>query len=200
MAEKNKGDGILIAVARIVAFVLVAALLGAVVWYAIATSGFSNFNRVRFGDTVLTQKTTDLSLTEGARNEFEVTNLNFTTSDPTYKIEIYLNGETPFSFTLGDGESYSSLGIEEDISEYFRPEITESGFTLFPPSEASRPETLLAWLYPDAAETTLTSETDMQTDYYVMRIIFSNNVTYEVYFHIVLLDVGIPLDPPQIIF
>lgn len=145
-------------------------------------------------------KTTDLSLTEGARNEFEVTNLNFTTSDPTYKIEIYLNGETPFSFTLGDGESYSSLGIEEDISEYFRPEITESGFTLFPPSEASRPETLLAWLYPDAAETTLTSETDMQTDYYVMRIIFSNNVTYEVYFHIVLLDVGISLDPPQIIF
>lgn len=40
----------------------------------------------------------------------------------------------------------------------------------------------------------------MQTDYYVMRIIFSNNVTYEVYFHIVLLDVGISLDPPQIIF
>lgn len=200
MAGKGSG-GVLGAVAKIVSLVLVAAMLGAVIWYAIATNGFSDFNRVKFGDTVLTQRTRDVSVTEGTRNVFTVTNLNFTTSAPTYKLEVYLNSEEPFTFTMnGDGESYSSLGIEEDIAEYFRPEITESGFTLFPPAASSRAETLLAWLYPDATETTLTSDAEEDADLFVLRILFSDNVTYEVYFHIVLLDVDISLDKDNIIF
>ncbi len=200
MAGKGSG-GVLGAVAKIVSLVLVAAMLGAVIWYAIATNGFSDFNRVKFGDTVLTQRTRDVSVTEGTRNVFTVTNLNFTTSAPTYKLEIYLNSEEPFSFTMnGDGESYSSLGIEEDIAEYFRPEITESGFTLFPPAASSKTETLLAWLYPDAADLAVTSDAENGADLFVMRILFSNNVTYEVYFHIVLPDVDLSLDKDNIIF
>ena len=200
MAGKGSG-GVLGAVAKIVSLVLVAAMLGAVIWYAIATNGFSDFNRVKFGDTVLTQRTRDVSVTEGTRNVFTVTNLNFTTSAPTYKLEIYLNSEEPFSFTMnGDGESYSSLGIEEDIAEYFRPEITESGFTLFPPAASSKTETLLALLYPDAADLAVTSDAENGADLFVMRILFSNNVTYEVYFHIVLPDVDLSLDKDNIIF
>lgn len=200
MAGKGSG-GVLGAIAKIVSLVLVAAMLGAVIWYAIATNGFSDFNRVKFGDTVLTQRTRDVSVTEGTRNVFTVTNLNFTTSAPTYKLEVYLNSEEPFTFAMnGDGESYSSLGIEEDIAEYFRPEITESGFTLFPPAASSRAETLLAWLYPDAADLAVTSDAENGADLFVLRILFSNNVTYEVYFHIVLLDVDISLDKDNIIF
>ncbi len=200
MAGKGSG-GVLGAIAKIVSLVLVAAMLGAVIWYAIATNGFSDFNRVKFGDTVLTQRTRDVSVTEGTRNVFTVTNLNFTAGAPTYKLEIYLNSEEPFSFTMnGDGESYSSLGIEEDIAEYFRPEITESGFTLFPPAASSRAETLLAWLYPDAADLAVTSDAENGADLFVMRILFSNNVTYEVYFHIVLPDVDLSLDKDNIIF
>lgn len=200
MAGKGSG-GVLGAIAKIVSLVLVAAMLGAVIWYAIATNGFSDFNRVKFGDTVLTQRTRDVSVTEGTRNVFTVTNLNFTTSAPTYKLEVYLNSEEPFTFAMnGDGESYSSLGIEEDIAEYFRPEITESGFTLFPPAASSKTETLLAWLYPDAADLAVTSDAENGADLFVMRILFSNNVTYEVYFHIVLPDVDLSLDKDNIIF
>ena len=49
MAGKGSG-GVLGAIAKIVSLVLVAAMLGAVIWYAIATNGFSDFNRVKFGD------------------------------------------------------------------------------------------------------------------------------------------------------
>lgn len=200
MAGKGSG-GVLGAIAKIVSLVLVAAMLGAVIWYAIATNGFSDFNRVKFGDTVLTQRTRDVSVTEGTRNVFTVTNLNFTTSAPTYKLEVYLNSEEPFTFAMnGDGESYSSLGIEEDIAEYFRPEITESGFTLFPPAASSKTETLLAWLYPDAADLAVTSDAENGADLFVLRILFSDNVTYEVYFHIVLPDVDLSLDQDNIIF
>lgn len=198
MAGKGSG-GVLGAVAKIVSLVLVAAMLGAVIWYAIATNGFSDFDRVQYGDTVLTKTTTNVTLLAGEKNEFRIENLNFTTNDPTYTIEIYLNSEEPFTYTMnGDGESYSSLGIEENIAEYFEPEITESGFTLSPPKESYKLVSLLAWLYPDATDLALSSATDSEADQYLLVLTFSNNTAYNVYFHVS--EISLSLDKDNIIF
>lgn len=194
MAGKGSG-GVLGAVAKIVSLVLVAAMLGAVIWYAIATNGFSDFNRITGMNQVMTETTTGVRLNAGSRTEFTVTNLNLTTSAPSYSVTIYFNSEEPVSFAMNDdGESYTTRGEEADLAEYFGAELTEDGFSVMPPLEHSE-ELLLQWLYPEASGIAVTSETG-DADLYVMTVTFSDASVYSIYFNVQSLT----LDPPQIIF
>lgn len=194
MAGKGSG-GVLGAVAKIVSLVLVAAMLGAVIWYAIATNGFSDFNRITGMNQVMTETTTGVRLNAGSRTEFTVTNLNLTTSAPSYSVTIYFNSEEPFSFAMNDdGESYTTRGEEADLAEYFGAELTEDGFSVMPPLEHSE-ELLLQWLYPEASGIAVTSETG-DADLYVMTVTFSDASVYSIYFNVQSLT----LDPPSIIF
>ena len=190
----NEG-GVLGAIAKIVSLVLVAAMLGAVIWYAIATNGFSDFNRITGMNQVMTETTTGVRLNAGSRTEFTVTNLNLTTSAPSYSVTIYFNSEEPFSFAMNDdGESYTTRGEEADLAEYFGAELTEDGFSVMPPLEHSE-ELLLQWLYPEASGIAVTSETG-DADLYVMTVTFSDASVYSIYFNVQSLT----LDPPSIIF
>lgn len=194
MAGKGSG-GVLGAVAKIVSLVLVAAMLGAVIWYAIATNGFSDFNRITGMNQVMTETTTGVRLNAGSRTEFTVTNLNLTTSAPSYSVTIYFNSEEPVSFAMNDdGESYTTRGEEADLAEYFGAELTEDGFSVMPPLEHSE-ELLLQWLYPEASGIAVTSETG-DADLYVMTVTFSDASVYSIYFNVQSLT----LDPPSIIF
>lgn len=194
MAGKGSG-GVLGAIAKIVSLVLVAAMLGAVIWYAIATNGFSDFNRITGMNQVMTETTTGVRLNAGSRTEFRVTNLNLTTSAPSYSVTIYFNSEEPFSFAMNDdGESYTTRGEEADLAEYFGAELTEDGFSVMPPLEHSE-ELLLQWLYPEASGIAVTSETG-DVDLYVMTVTFSDASVYSIYFNVQSLT----LDPPSIIF
>lgn len=190
----NEG-GVLGAIAKIVSLVLVAAMLGAVIWYAIATNGFSDFNRITGMNQVMTETTTGVRLNAGSRTEFTVTNLNLTTSAPSYSVTIYFNSEEPFSFAMNDdGESYTTRGEEADLAEYFGAELTEDGFSVMPPLEHSE-ELLLQWLYPEASGIAVTSETG-DADLYVMTVTFSDASVYSIYFNVQ----SLMLDPPSIIF
>ena len=194
MAGKGNG-GVLGAVAKIVSLVLVAAMLGAVIWYAIATNGFSDFNRITGMNQVMTETTTGVRLNAGSRTEFTVTNLNLTTSAPSYSVTIYFNSEEPVSFAMNDdGESYTTRGEEADLAEYFGAELTEDGFSVMPPLEHSE-ELLLQWLYPEASGIAVTSETG-DADLYVMTVTFSDASVYSIYFNVQ----SLMLDPPSIIF
>ena len=194
MAGKGSG-GVLGAIAKIVSLVLVAAMLGAVIWYAIATNGFSDFNRITGMNQVMTETTTGVRLSAGSRTEFTVTNLNLTTSAPSYSVTIYFNSEEPFSFAMNDdGESYTTRGEEADLAEYFGAELTEDGFSVMPPLEHSE-ELLLQWLYPEASGIAVTSETG-DADLYVMTVTFSDASVYSIYFNVQ----SLMLDPPSIIF
>lgn len=194
MAGKGSG-GVLGAIAKIVSLVLVAAMLGAVIWYAIATNGFSDFNRITGMNQVMTETTTGVRLNAGSRTEFTVTNLNLTTSAPSYSVTIYFNSEEPFSFAMNDdGESYTTRGEEADLAEYFGAELTEDGFSVMPPLEHSE-ELLLQWLYPEASGIAVTSETG-DADLYVMTVTFSDASVYSIYFNVQ----SLMLDPPSIIF
>ena len=100
----------------------------------------------------MTEKTTGVRLLAGRRTEFTVSNLNFTTSAPTYDVEIHFNSEEPFDFVMNDdGESYTTRGEDVDLAEYFGVELTEStldppsivfqdGETVTPPEEEQPPE------------------------------------------------------------
>lgn len=194
MAGKGSG-GVLGAVAKIVSLVLVAAMLGAVIWYAIATNGFSDFNRITGMNQVMTETTTGVRLNAGSRTEFTVTNLNLTTSAPSYSVTIYFNSEEPVSFAMNDdGESYTTRGEDADLAKYFGMELTESGFAVTPPLKHSE-ESLLQWLYPEASGIAVTSETG-DADLYVMTVTFSDASVYSIYFNVQSLT----LDPPSIIF
>ena len=194
MAGKGSG-GVLGAIAKIVSLVLVAAMLGAVIWYAIATNGFSDFNRITGMNQVMTETTTGVRLNAGSRTEFTVTNLNLTTSAPSYSVTIYFNSEEPVSFAMNDdGESYTTRGEEADLAEYFGAELTEDGFSVMPPLEHSE-ELLLQWLYPEASGIAVTSETG-DADLYVMTVTFSDASVYSIYFNVQ----SLMLDPPSIIF
>ena len=50
----------------------------------------------------MTETTTGVRLNAGSRTEFRVTNLNLTTSAPSYSVTIYFNSEEPFSFAMND--------------------------------------------------------------------------------------------------
>lgn len=190
----NEG-GVFSVIAKIFSFVLVAALLGGIIWFAVATDGFTNFNRITGGEQVMTKKTTGVRLLAGTRTEFTVSNLNFTTSAPSYKVEIYFNSEEPVSFAMNDdGESYTTRGEEADLAEYFGAELTEDGFSVMPPLEHSE-ELLLQWLYPEASGIAVTSETG-DADLYVMTVTFSDASVYSIYFNVQ----SLMLDPPSIIF
>ena len=196
MAGKGSG-GVLGAVAKIVSLVLVAALLGGVIWYAVATDGFTNFNRITGGEQVMTEKTTGVRLLAGTRTEFTVSNLNFTTSAPSYDVEIHFNSKEPFDFVMNDdGKSYTTRGVDADLTEYFGVELTESGFAVTPPLKHSE-ESLLQWLYPEADGIAVTSEIG-DADLYVMTVTFSDASEYRIYFNVQ--PPSLTLDPPQIIF
>lgn len=196
MAGKGSG-GVLGAIAKIVSLVLVAAMLGAVIWYAIATNGFSDFNRITGMNQVMTETTTGVRLNAGSRTEFTVTNLNLTTSAPSYSVTIYFNSEEPFSFAMNDdGESYTTRGEDADLAKYFGVELTEDGFSVMPPLEHSE-ELLLQWLYPEASGIAVTSEIG-DVDLYVMTVTFSDASVYSIYFNVQ--PPSLILDPPQIIF
>lgn len=197
MNAKQSNGGVLGAVAKIVSLVFVAAMLGGVIWYAVATDGFTNFNRITGGEQVMTEKTTGVRLLAGTRTEFIVSNLNFTGSAPSYDVEVYFNGEEPFDFVMnGDGESYTTRGVDADLAEYFGAELTEDGFSVMPPLEHSE-ELLLQWLYPEASGIAVTSETG-DADLYVMTVTFSDASEYRIYFNVQ--PPSLTLDPPQIIF
>lgn len=196
MAGKGSG-GVLGAIAKIVSLVLVAAMLGAVIWYAIATNGFSDFNRITGMNQVMTETTTGVRLNAGSRTEFRVTNLNLTTSAPSYSVTIYFNSEEPFSFAMNDdGESYTTRGEEADLAEYFGVELTENGFAVAPPLKHSE-VSLLQWLYPEAGGIAVTSEIG-DADLYVMTVTFSDASEYSIYFNVQ--PPSLMIDPPQIIF
>lgn len=192
----NEG-GVFSVIAKIFSFVFVAALLGGIIWFAVATDGFTNFNRITGGEQVMTKKTTGVRLLAGTRTEFTVSNLNFTTSAPSYKVEIYFNSEEPFSFAMNDdGESYTTRGEDADLAKYFGVELTESGFAVTPPLKHSE-ESLLQWLYPEASGIAVTSEIG-DVDLYVMTVTFSDASVYSIYFNVQ--PPSLILDPPQIIF
>lgn len=200
MASKNTasgGGGVFGAVAKAIALLLCLALLGGVIWFAVATDGFTNFNRITGGDRVMTQKTTGVRFLAGERTEFTVQNLNFTGSAPSYKAEVHFNGEEPFDFEMnGDGKSYTTRGEEADLADYFGVEKTESGFAVTPPHEYSE-EHLLAWLYPEADGIAVTSEA-VDADLYVLTVTFSDGNVYNIYFNVDILRLS--LDQSEIIF
>ena len=198
MASKNgNSGGVFGAIAKAIALLLCLGLIGGVIWFAVATDGFTNFNRITGGDQVMTEQTTGVRLLAGTRTEFIVSNLNFTTSAPTYDVEIHFNGEEPFDFVMNDdGENYTTRGEDADLAEYFGVELTESGFAVTPPLEYSE-EGVLQWLYPEARGIAVTSEIG-DVDLYVLTVTFSDASVYSIYFNVDPLHIS--LDPPQIIF
>lgn len=198
MASKNgNSGGAFGALAKVIALLLCLGLIGGVIWFAVATDGFTNFNRITGGEQVMTEKTTGVRLLAGTRTEFIVSNLNFTTSAPTYDVEIRFNSEEPFDFVMNDdGENYTTRGEDADLAEYFGVELTESGFAVTPPLEHSE-ASVLQWLYPEASGIAVTSEIG-DVDLYVMTVTFSDASVYSIYFNVDPLH--ITLDPPQIIF
>lgn len=199
MANKNgtNSGGVFGAIAKAIALLLCLGLIGGVIWFAVATDGFTNFNHITGGDQVMTEKTTGVRLLAGRRTEFTVSNLNFTTSAPTYDVEIHFNSEEPFAFVMNDdGENYTTRGEDADLAEYFGVELTESGFAVMPPlkhSEAS----VLQWLYPEASGIAVISEIG-DVDLYVMTVTFSDANVYNIYFDVE--QVRLTLDPPSIVF
>lgn len=198
MASKNgNSGGAFGALAKVIALLLCLGLIGGVIWFAVATDGFTNFNRITGGDQVMTEQTTGVRLLAGTRTEFIVSNLNFTTSAPTYDVEIRFNSEEPFDFVMNDdGENYTTRGEDADLAEYFGVELTESGFAVTPPLEYSE-EGVLQWLYPEARGIAVTSEIG-DVDLYVLAVTFSDASVYSIYFNVDPLHIS--LDPPQIIF
>lgn len=195
--EATNEGGVFSVIAKIFSFVFVAALLGGLVWFAVATDGFTNFNRITGGDQVMTEKTTGVRLLAGTRTEFTVQNLNFTTNAPSYQVAIHFNGEEPFDFVMNDdGENHTTRGEEADLAEYFGVELTENGFAVAPPLKHSE-VSLLQWLYPEAGGIAVTSEIG-DADLYVMTVTFSDASEYSIYFNVQ--PPSLILDPPQIIF
>lgn len=199
MESKNgtNSGGAFGVIAKAIALLLCLGLIGGVIWFAVATDGFTNFNRITGGDQVMTEQTTGVHLLAGTRTEFIVSNLNFTTSAPTYDVEIRFNSEEPFAFVMNDdGENYTTRGEDADLAEYFGVELTESGFAVTPPLEYSE-EGVLQWLYPEASGIAVISEIG-DVDLYVMTVTFSDASVYSIYFNVDPLHIS--LDPPQIIF
>lgn len=197
MASKNRtnsnGGGVFGAAAKVIALVLVLAIAAAFVWFAVATNGFKNFNRVQLGGgQVITEKTTGVQLLAGAKTEFSVKNLNFTTTAPDYTATITFNEEKAFDYSK-DGELYTTRGDAGDLSAYFGFEKSESGFSLSVPETYSAAQAL-RHLYP-AAEIELEAEPD-PADLYLLTLSFTDGSEYHIFFGMAVLNVT--LDPPRI--
>ncbi len=177
----------------VVAVVLLLAVTGLVIAYAVITDGFTQFVYVEYGGRRMETRETGVQLDRG-ENVFEVKSLKPASGGPEYTVAVYPNAEADFYYRVGDNPH--SFPMTGELTEYFDVRIDGSQFTVNVPLDYTL-AAVLGQKYP-GEEITLPDELP-QTDLLAILVSFSDGKSTAIYFGVLDKPV-IELDPPNIVF
>ena len=177
---------------KIISLILILAILGGAIYFALATNGFSQFEYVSYNGQKLSMVERNFRLHNGS-NEFQIKSMNPFSDKVSYSVRIQANSEAKFNFTADcNPQSFSRLG---DMTDCFSLELSETGFKLDIPS-GTMLQDILKQKYPDAK---IEIEGEIgDAEMFLMLITLSNGSAIKIYFD--LPSFRIEIDPPQIIF